>query len=80
MAMPRRLITNEPSAADTRLLVTAGIKLDDGSELKIRRALLGKQLELVSGNADQFEKLKSSLSSGQFMLSRRELLKYMVGV
>ncbi|MCL9684197.1 AAA family ATPase [Legionella maioricensis] len=49
---------------------------DNKQTYRIRRELKDKKLKLLNGSKDSFTNLKNKFESGQFLLSRRELLKF----
>lgn len=50
--------------------------VDGSNTFSIKRKLQDKKLELVSGNKTAFEATQEKMNAGQFLLSRRELLKF----
>lgn len=50
--------------------------IDGSNTFCMRRKLQDKKLELISGNKIAFEATQEKMNAGQFLLSRRELLKF----
>ena len=50
--------------------------IDGPNTFLVKRKLQDKKLTLVSGNKTAFESTQEKMNAGQFLLSRRELLKF----